>query len=144
MACLRTYSRWTGGVLSSQLRLLLPVLSCFTKETSRHFPPRMWLTSSTRQLCSQGKSLPVLTMYTKDPCPLCDDAVEELQPYKHRVSSRSQPHLHGQAAVDSWRQQSEGPFVSSSKSALVKTRLPSCTQHTLRSLTSPLSAIPLT
>ena len=30
--------------------------------------------------------LPVLTLYTKDPCPLCDDAVEELAPYMHRVN----------------------------------------------------------
>lgn len=28
---------------------------------------------------------PVLTLYTKNPCPLCDDLVEELQPFMHRV-----------------------------------------------------------
>ncbi|CAL8322151.1 unnamed protein product [Lota lota] len=30
------------------------------------------------------KQLPTLTLYTKDPCPLCDDAKETLEPYKHR------------------------------------------------------------
>ena len=34
----------------------------------------------------------MLTLYTKDPCPLCDEAVEELKPYMHRVSSC--PRLH--------------------------------------------------
>ncbi|KAL7380285.1 hypothetical protein ABVT39_014970 [Epinephelus coioides] len=29
-------------------------------------------------------SLPTLTLYTKDPCPLCDEAKEELEPFKHR------------------------------------------------------------
>ncbi|KAI2642453.1 glutaredoxin C5orf63-like protein [Labeo rohita] len=28
--------------------------------------------------------LPVLTLFTKDPCPLCDEAKEALEPYKHR------------------------------------------------------------
>ncbi|KAM9777970.1 glutaredoxin-like protein C5orf63 homolog [Neosynchiropus ocellatus] len=30
------------------------------------------------------RPLPVLTLYTKDPCPLCDEAKEVLQPYQHR------------------------------------------------------------
>ncbi|XP_029920482.1 glutaredoxin-like protein C5orf63 homolog [Myripristis murdjan] len=30
------------------------------------------------------KSLPTLTLFTKDPCPLCDEAKEVLEPYKHR------------------------------------------------------------
>ncbi|XP_061127930.1 glutaredoxin-like protein C5orf63 homolog [Syngnathus typhle] len=29
-------------------------------------------------------SLPVLTLYSKDPCPLCDEAKEALQPLKHK------------------------------------------------------------
>ncbi|KAK2870722.1 hypothetical protein Q8A67_023249 [Cirrhinus molitorella] len=29
-------------------------------------------------------ALPVLTLFTKDPCPLCDEAKEALEPYKHR------------------------------------------------------------
>ncbi|XP_068616252.1 glutaredoxin-like protein C5orf63 homolog isoform X1 [Brachionichthys hirsutus] len=29
-------------------------------------------------------ALPTLTLFTKDPCPLCDDAKEELEPFKHR------------------------------------------------------------
>ncbi|XP_067289487.1 glutaredoxin-like protein C5orf63 homolog [Pseudorasbora parva] len=36
-----------------------------------------------RQLCTRTK-LPVLTLFTKDPCPLCDEAKEVLEPYKHR------------------------------------------------------------
>ncbi|XP_041753421.1 glutaredoxin-like protein C5orf63 homolog isoform X1 [Coregonus clupeaformis] len=36
-----------------------------------------------RRLFSQ-KELPTLTLYTKDPCPLCDEAKEVLEPYKHR------------------------------------------------------------
>nr|QLI61990.1 acetyltransferase 2 [Streltzoviella insularis] len=28
---------------------------------------------------------PVLTFYTKDPCPLCDIVMEELEPYKDRI-----------------------------------------------------------
>ncbi|KAL4617683.1 glutaredoxin-like protein C5orf63-like [Arapaima gigas] len=33
--------------------------------------------------CSQ-KQLPVLILFTKDSCPLCDEAKQELQPFKHR------------------------------------------------------------
>ncbi|KAL6472945.1 hypothetical protein MHYP_G00191330 [Metynnis hypsauchen] len=36
-----------------------------------------------RSCCSQ-RPLPVLTLFTKDPCPLCDEAKEVLEPYKHR------------------------------------------------------------
>lgn len=28
---------------------------------------------------------PILTLYTKNPCPLCDDLVEELAPFMHRL-----------------------------------------------------------
>lgn len=27
----------------------------------------------------------MLTLYTKNPCPLCDELVDELQPFSHRV-----------------------------------------------------------
>merc|ERR1712142_494349 len=30
------------------------------------------------------KTLPILTLFTKDPCPLCDEAKVVLEPYKHR------------------------------------------------------------
>ncbi|XP_058848400.1 glutaredoxin-like protein C5orf63 homolog isoform X1 [Acipenser ruthenus] len=33
---------------------------------------------------STAKHLPVLTLFTKYPCPLCDEAKEVLEPYKHR------------------------------------------------------------
>ncbi|XP_071762583.2 glutaredoxin-like protein C5orf63 homolog isoform X3 [Centroberyx gerrardi] len=36
-----------------------------------------------QRLYSQ-KPLPTLTLFTKDPCPLCDEAKEVLEPYKHR------------------------------------------------------------
>ncbi|XP_041979796.1 acetyl-CoA acetyltransferase, mitochondrial isoform X2 [Aricia agestis] len=34
------------------------------------------------------EGLPVLTFYTKDPCPLCDIVMEELEPYKNRLEIR--------------------------------------------------------
>ncbi|XP_029861223.1 glutaredoxin-like protein C5orf63 homolog isoform X1 [Aquila chrysaetos chrysaetos] len=37
-----------------------------------------------RQLCSASANKPVLTLFTKKPCPLCDEAREELEPYKRR------------------------------------------------------------
>ncbi|KAK7115987.1 hypothetical protein V1264_001751 [Littorina saxatilis] len=73
--------------------ILQPLMSCLTNSSAISIRPQPaqvssstpWLTHCTRSLCSQDKTLlPVLTLYTKDPCPLCDDAVEELQPYKHR------------------------------------------------------------
>ncbi|XP_076994853.1 glutaredoxin-like protein C5orf63 homolog [Tamandua tetradactyla] len=33
---------------------------------------------------SAQKTLPVLTLFTKDPCPLCDEAKEVIKPYKNR------------------------------------------------------------
>ncbi|XP_062984662.1 glutaredoxin-like protein C5orf63 homolog [Elgaria multicarinata webbii] len=37
-----------------------------------------------RQLCEARTTLPVLTLFTKDPCPLCDKAKAVLEPYKHK------------------------------------------------------------
>ncbi|XP_009877708.1 PREDICTED: glutaredoxin-like protein C5orf63 homolog [Apaloderma vittatum] len=37
-----------------------------------------------RQLCSASANKPVLTLFTKKPCPLCDEAKEVLEPYKRR------------------------------------------------------------
>ncbi|KAB0356877.1 hypothetical protein FD754_001033 [Muntiacus muntjak] len=37
-----------------------------------------------RNLSSSKTALPVLTLFTKDPCPLCDEAKEVLGPYKNR------------------------------------------------------------
>nr|XP_061798705.1 glutaredoxin-like protein C5orf63 homolog [Nerophis lumbriciformis] len=39
-------------------------------------------TSCGRHYCRD--TLPLLTMYTKDPCPLCDEAKEALEPLKHK------------------------------------------------------------
>ncbi|CAH1255589.1 C5orf63 [Branchiostoma lanceolatum] len=40
----------------------------------------------TFRLYSTRKTLPVLTLYTKEVCPLCDDAKEVLIPYRHRFN----------------------------------------------------------
>ncbi|XP_043195201.1 glutaredoxin-like protein C5orf63 homolog [Amphibalanus amphitrite] len=47
-------------------------------------------TSLRRRFCQSppGKRLPELTLYTKTPCPLCDDALEALSPALHRVTLR--------------------------------------------------------
>ncbi|XP_021518130.1 glutaredoxin-like protein C5orf63 homolog isoform X1 [Meriones unguiculatus] len=37
-----------------------------------------------RNLSASNTALPVLTLFTKDPCPLCDEAKEVLKPYKDR------------------------------------------------------------
>ncbi|KAM6105878.1 glutaredoxin-like protein C5orf63 homolog [Pterocles gutturalis] len=37
-----------------------------------------------RQLFSASPNKPVLTLFTKKPCPLCDEAKEILEPYKKR------------------------------------------------------------
>ncbi|XP_066037962.1 glutaredoxin-like protein C5orf63 homolog [Chamaea fasciata] len=37
-----------------------------------------------RQVCSATMNKPVLTLFTKKPCPLCDEAKEVLEPYKRR------------------------------------------------------------
>ncbi|GAB0205124.1 glutaredoxin-like protein C5orf63 homolog [Grus americana] len=37
-----------------------------------------------RQFCSASTNKPVLTLFTKKPCPLCDEAKEVLEPYKRR------------------------------------------------------------
>lgn len=37
-----------------------------------------------RNLSSSKTVLPVLTLFTKDPCPLCEEAKEVLEPYKNR------------------------------------------------------------
>uniref|UniRef100_A0A7N4UYZ2 Glutaredoxin-like protein n=1 Tax=Sarcophilus harrisii TaxID=9305 RepID=A0A7N4UYZ2_SARHA len=38
-----------------------------------------------KKSCASKKTLPVLTLFTKDPCPLCDEAKEVLKPLKNRV-----------------------------------------------------------
>ncbi|XP_004586664.2 glutaredoxin-like protein C5orf63 homolog [Ochotona princeps] len=37
-----------------------------------------------RHLSASKITLPVLTLFTKNPCPLCEEAKEMLEPYKHR------------------------------------------------------------
>ncbi|CAN8220606.1 unnamed protein product [Coccothraustes coccothraustes] len=46
---------------------------------ARHSPSQLG-----RQLCSATRNKPVLTLFTKKPCPLCDEAKEVLEPYKRR------------------------------------------------------------
>uniref|UniRef100_A0AAV2JCZ6 Glutaredoxin-like protein n=1 Tax=Knipowitschia caucasica TaxID=637954 RepID=A0AAV2JCZ6_KNICA len=50
------------------------------KAAELHTDVTMFLT---RTFCS--RRLPVLTLFTKDPCPLCDEAKELLQPFTHRI-----------------------------------------------------------
>ena len=37
---------------------------------------------------SGAAQLPILTLYTKDPCPLCEEAKEALAPFTHRFLLR--------------------------------------------------------
>ncbi|XP_048213136.1 glutaredoxin-like protein C5orf63 homolog isoform X2 [Perognathus longimembris pacificus] len=37
-----------------------------------------------RNLSASNTTLPVLTLFKKDPCPLCEEAKEVLEPYKNR------------------------------------------------------------
>ncbi|XP_063562810.1 glutaredoxin-like protein C5orf63 homolog isoform X2 [Gorilla gorilla gorilla] len=37
-----------------------------------------------RNCCASKTTPPVLTLFTKDSCPLCDEAKEVLKPYKNR------------------------------------------------------------
>ncbi|XP_045410687.1 glutaredoxin-like protein C5orf63 homolog [Lemur catta] len=37
-----------------------------------------------RNFSASRTTLPVLTLFTKDPCPLCEEAKEVLKPYKNR------------------------------------------------------------
>ncbi|XP_046358899.2 glutaredoxin-like protein C5orf63 homolog [Haliotis rufescens] len=39
-----------------------------------------------RSFSDSSQQLPVLTLYTKHPCPLCDDAKEELKPLSHKFT----------------------------------------------------------
>ncbi|XP_076444251.1 glutaredoxin-like protein C5orf63 homolog [Babylonia areolata] len=70
--------------LSSNMRMTIGGLNSHPTV----FTARVKILQPMRSLCSQRKKqvLPVLTLYTKDPCPLCDDAVEELQPFRHRFT----------------------------------------------------------
>ncbi|KAL6106109.1 uncharacterized protein ACO6RY_07481 [Pungitius sinensis] len=36
------------------------------------------------QLSTRVSTLSTLTLFTKNPCPLCDEAKEELEPFRHR------------------------------------------------------------
>ncbi|XP_061464612.1 glutaredoxin-like protein C5orf63 homolog isoform X2 [Rhineura floridana] len=40
--------------------------------------------SALRRMCDTSANLPVLTLFTKNPCPLCDEAKVVLEPYKHK------------------------------------------------------------
>ncbi|XP_006277037.1 glutaredoxin-like protein C5orf63 homolog [Alligator mississippiensis] len=49
-------------------------------QLARYSPNLLW-----RQLCAASTNIPVLTLFTKKPCPLCDEAKEVLEPYKNRL-----------------------------------------------------------
>ncbi|XP_077099559.1 glutaredoxin-like protein C5orf63 homolog [Siphateles boraxobius] len=55
------------------------------KDTLSSFCSAVMLRSSVfRRLCSRTQR-PILLLFTKDPCPLCDEAKAALEPYIHRV-----------------------------------------------------------
>ncbi|XP_051764835.1 glutaredoxin-like protein C5orf63 homolog isoform X1 [Ctenopharyngodon idella] len=55
-----------------------------TAEGQKTLNPKLFSVGNLiRHLCTR-KQLPILTLFTKDPCPLCDEAKEALEPYKHR------------------------------------------------------------
>ena len=51
---------------------------------SRLLPKLSLLSAVSRQYC-QNKTAPVLTLFTKDNCQLCDEALEKLEPFIHQV-----------------------------------------------------------
>ncbi|CAJ1074905.1 glutaredoxin-like protein C5orf63 homolog [Xyrichtys novacula] len=56
----------------------------FLKTFPRSRPAALQLLLLLRLSSSSSHSVPTLTLFTKDPCPLCDDAKEELEPLRHR------------------------------------------------------------
>ena len=46
--------------------------------------PKLSLLSLSRKYC-QNNPTPVLTLFTKDNCQLCDEALEKLEPFIHQV-----------------------------------------------------------
>ncbi|KAM4810225.1 glutaredoxin-like protein C5orf63 homolog [Rhinophrynus dorsalis] len=52
-------------------------LRCWQQAKSAAFP-------MIKRFLMSPKERPVLTLFTKDPCPLCDEAKEMLAPYNHR------------------------------------------------------------
>lgn len=58
-------------------------VSAWTSTTQTVFFEYPSLSPPSRQVDSQG--LPQLTLFTKDPCPLCDTLKLELAPFMHRV-----------------------------------------------------------
>ena len=66
------------GLVSSKIEMI----------TSKIFGTRTSALNVARS-CSSGKlRLPILTLYTKDPCPLCEEAKEKLAPLSHRFLLR--------------------------------------------------------
>ncbi|XP_042565243.1 glutaredoxin-like protein C5orf63 homolog [Clupea harengus] len=52
----------------------------------RNLRPKSSLLLLIRRPYCSSRQLPTLTLFTKDPCSLCDDAKEVLEPYKHRYT----------------------------------------------------------
>ncbi|XP_077988584.1 glutaredoxin-like protein C5orf63 homolog [Glandiceps talaboti] len=67
------------SLLKIALRSSLRPRGCYSQLTSSEL---MFKTYST----GLPKSLPILTLYTKDICPLCDDAKKVLEKYSNRFS----------------------------------------------------------
>ena len=68
------------GLVSSKIEMITSKILC--ARTSA-------LNVARARSCSSGVSrLPILTLYTKDPCPLCEEAKEKLTPLSHRFLLR--------------------------------------------------------
>ncbi|CAM5146100.1 unnamed protein product [Natator depressus] len=50
------------------------------KQLAKYSSRPLW-----KRLSAATTNIPVLTLFTKNPCPLCDEAKEVLEPYKNRV-----------------------------------------------------------
>ncbi|XP_017928415.1 glutaredoxin-like protein C5orf63 homolog isoform X1 [Manacus vitellinus] len=73
---------WTPVYQSMEVSKRRMMVLCFlsgTLQLARHSSSPLG-----RQLCSNSAKKPVLTLFTKKPCPLCDEAKEVLEPYKRR------------------------------------------------------------
>merc|ERR1712037_92457 len=65
----------------------------FEGEMSPHLLAKLFVAPAlnvvrVRPYSGAAAQLPILTLYTKDPCPLCEEAKESLSPLSHRFSLR--------------------------------------------------------
>ncbi|CAG5134421.1 unnamed protein product [Candidula unifasciata] len=87
-------TRTINSVIYNRLRCsfssftqLYPIEAVLQTHADYHYFTRLGGRSHNRQLCSttSSRKLPVLTLYTKQPCPLCDEALHHLEPFLDQV-----------------------------------------------------------